>query len=810
MESKRKGLSSAEVLVLQEKYGPNLLPEKAPTSWWKLLLSQLKNPLVYVLLSAALITFFLEEYADSLIILLAVMINTALGFIQEQKASQALHALKHHLSMHSLVIRDGLRQEVDSSTLVPGDLVILNQGAKIPADGQLLFANRFHVNEAEMTGEMAAVLKSEAELVMMGTTVSAGQALMQVEAIGRATKLADIALSIQTAEETTVLQKQLKNFSQKLVKIIIFLVFLTFILGLIRGSNPVAIFTTAVALAVSSIPEGLLVSMTVILAIAMQRILRKKGLVKRLMAAETLGGVTVICCDKTGTLTLGEMQVVKVIGKEKKMAEQLILANDLDDPMLLAAYDWAKKIVSDKNQHFERIDSLPFSPKDKFFASLNNFSNEQNLLMVNGAPEVILEWSNLNKQEKEVVLGQINQLSEKGMRVIACAQKQVDKSNKKLSHKLVKNSLDWLGLVAFADPVRENVAKTLDRAERAGIRIIVITGDYLATTQHVLAELKRPVSAEEAITGEQLLKMNQEELSQKIAKLTVFARSTPDQKLKIVNALKANGEVVAMMGDGVNDAPALHRADIGIVVAEATEVAKESADLVLLDSNFSTVIAAIKEGRVAFENVRKVIIYLLNDAFGEILLVTLSIILHIPLPITAVQILWINLVSDGLPDLALTVDPESKNLMLEKPRSAKEPLVNRAMVRMIVIVSLLSGLTSLLFFVITYNLTGDLIMARSAAFASLGFDSLLYVFAVRNIHQPFWQINLFANKWLNYAVLAGLIMQLLPFALPSLRVFFGIEMLSPTLWLIAVANAILLFLAVEVFKWFVFEKHSKK
>ena len=795
------GLSSEEVKNRQQQYGRNVLPEKPPPSQFSLLVQQLKSPLVYVLLFATVITFIMGHFSDALIIFLAVFINTILGFIQESRASNALYALKHYVTSKTIVIRDGKRVSLDTVEIVPGDMVVLDQGTKIPADGKLTFANRFYVDEAVLTGESIPVNKNKDDKIFMGTVVSSGQAMFLVEMIGATTKMGGIALQIQEKEEDTPLQRQLKTFSKQLVLVIGILTTMVFIFGILYKFSLIEMLTTSVALAVSSIPEGLLISLTVVLAIGMQKIIKHRGLVRKLSAAETLGGVTVICADKTGTLTQGKMKVVDYIGDKEKLAEQVLLANDLDDPIVISAFEWGRTIISDFVSKHPRLDSIPFSSKERFFVSLHKWIDNNNILFVNGAPELLLEWTTLSEIEKKEIIKNIDDLTKQGKRLIGFARKEVSLDKKSLETTDAKGDLNWIEILAFSDPVRSGVKEAFEQTLSAGIKTIVITGDYPKTSEFVLRELGIPVNKnDEIILGVELDKLNVEQLAQKVKSVKLFARTTPDQKLIIVEALKKNGEVVAMMGDGVNDAPALHKADIGIVVENATDVAKESADLVLLNSNFSTIVGAIEEGRAMFENIRKIILYLMSDAFAEIVVVIGSISIGLPLPITAVQILWINLISDGFPDLALTVDPKRADIMKEKPRPPRERLINKWMVYLIGLVSLMAGLIALSSFIFVYRVTNDLIMARSLAFLVLGLNSLTYVFSVRTLMTPFWKNHLFENKWLVAAVLAGFGLQVLPFTTPSLRQFFGLTDLDLGYWIMAIGLSIVMFFVIEIFK----------
>lgn len=795
------GLTREEVAARQKQYGENILPEKPPPSSIALFFAQLQSPLIYILLIAALITIVIGHGADAAIILIAVVINTILGFIQERKASDALYALKHYVSSKATVIREGKREQVETSQIVPGDVVILDQGVKIPADGELLWDNRFYVDESVLTGESIPVSKKASEGISMGATVASGQAVMKVTTIGANTQMGAIALQIQEKEEDTPLQKQLKHFSGQLVVVVSVLTISVFVIGLLRSINLTDIFITSVALAVSSIPEGLIVSLTVVMAIGMQRILKRRGLVRHLSAAETLGGVTTICVDKTGTLTEGKMEVVESVGDDQALAEQVVLANDLDDPIVISAFEWGKSMLKKRAPSHNRIDSIPFSSEERFFVSLHSFSNKANRIFVNGAPEVVLSWTTLSPDEKKQVRKKIDELTKQGRRVLGLARKDVSKSKKHLDKKDAKSDLVWVGLLAFSDPVRAGVKDALALAQSAGIRTVVITGDYAKTSQYVLRELGVELRPSEIITGDEVRALPKTELAAKAQSVRLFARTTPGQKLAIVAALKKDGEVVAMMGDGVNDAPALHNSDIGIAVGEATDVAKESADLVLLDSNFSTIIAAIEEGRAMFENIRKIILYLMSDAFAEIFVVLASIMLGLPLPLTAVQILWINIISDGFPNLALTIDPKRPGIMQDKPRPPKEKLVTRWMMVLIGSVSTAAGIAALAVFIYLYKTTGDHILARSMAFLTLGMNTLAYVFSVRVLMTPFWKSNIFANGWLIVSVAAGLLLQMVPFATPVIRDFFGLVYLPPIYWIIAFVLSVTMFFVVESFKY---------
>lgn len=802
------GLTNIEARKRLVIFGPNILPEKSPPSSLGIFFSQFMSPLVYVLFAAGAITLFLGDHGDALVIFVAVFLNALFGFVQERKASQTLSSLKKLLVHEIEVLRDGKRQKCSANEIVPGDIVYLHQGTKVPADGVLLEANRLFVNEAILTGESMPVSKSLEEKktdvanVFMGTVIASGFGLMRVTVTGSKTEMGKIALEVQEPREETPLKKQLMTFSHQLVVLVVSLTFMVFVIGVVSQRDIVEMFTVSTALAVSAIPESLLIGLTVVLAIGMQRILKRNGLVRKLASAETLGGVTTICLDKTGTLTKGKFEISQIVGDKDDIALQMIVANDHDDPIVIAAYDWAVGTESPDKflSKYSRIDNIPFLSNERYSVSLTEWDSENNMLFVNGAPDYLLEWTDLPAKEKGKILKTLETFTSEGKRVIGLARKKVSKKSAKINTKLVKEHLTWVGMITFTDPVRVGVADALSKAQKAGIKLIVITGDYSKTARSVMAEVGISVAPHEIITGDMLFDTSSSDFSEQIANIKLFARTTPEQKLSIVEALKLRGEVVAMMGDGVNDAPALNRADIGIVVGDASDVAKESADLVLLDSRFETVVGAIEEGRGIYSNVRKIIMYLMSAAFNEITTVVGAIILGFPLPITTAQILWINLVSDGFPNIALTVDPKHKGLMHIPPRSPRELLVTQWMKVLILIISLTSGLLALGLFVYVFMESGDLKKAQSVAFVSLGINSLMYVFSIRTLSQPFGKENLFANKWLIIAVIVGFILQLTPFLFESTRDFFGVVTLPVFYWISIFATGIVTLIIVELFK----------
>ncbi len=794
------GLTTSQVHDLQQRFGLNMLPEKRPPTQLEIVLEQLKSPLVYILLVAAGVTFFLGDYEDTVIIWFSVVLNTVLGWYQESKAGKALQALKDLLQPTIPTLRDGKLIDLPTKELVPGDIILCKSGCKIPADGIVRENTKLTVSEAMLTWESLPVEKNIADGAFMGTVVLSGSAYVEIQKTWATTELGKIASSLQWGETVTPLQKQLQYFSKQLTRVVVGIVLVVFVIGLIRGQSPVDIFTTAVALAVGAIPEGLLVALTIVLTIGMQRILKRKGLVKNLVSAETLGWVTVICSGKTGTLTHGVMEVVDIIGDKISIAKEIMYTTDDDNAVSKAIITRAQQ-QSPVTDDAQLLDKVPFASERKYAASLYT-TNNQKTLYVTWAPDYLIQWSTLSAKEIADTKAIIDKLTDQGYRLIACAKKEISDAITKISHEWVTSWLTWEGIICLADPVREDVKEALQKTHEAGIKLIVITGDYPGTARAIMEKLGVAVRDDSMMTGDMLAAMSDAELDawlEKDSHVKLFARTQPAQKMRIVQALKDDGEIVAMMGDGVNDAPALKKADIGIVVAEATEVAKESADLILMNSSFSTIVSAVEEGRWMFDNIRKIILYLLCDAFVQIIAILIAILTGYPLPISASQILWINLVSDGFPNIALTVDPIRKWIMQKKPRSPKEYLVAPWMKQLIWLVSTIGAISSFVLFVRVYLDTKDIIFARSVAFASFGIASLIYVFSVRTLSDPVWKENPFNNVWLLISVLWGFALLAAPYMLPGLWKFLAIVPIG-WYWLDALAVAVIMFIFIEIYK----------
>jgi len=832
----KTGLSSQEARSRLLKFGPNQLEERKEVSSLKIFLSQFKSPLVYILVLAGLVTLFLREFTDSIVIFAAVFLNTVLGFYQEQKAQKALVALRSLLSPKAKVVRGGKLKQIKAKEIVPGDLVVLTIGVRVPADGVLLEATDFSVNEAILTGESMPVKKSplsnrQVELAkkdfssvkefkkenkaFMGTVVLTGIAKMLVTETGSKTQMGEIGKSlVEIKEEKTPLQEQLASLAKILAIIFSIITFFIFTLGSLLGYRLLEMFTTSVAVAVAAIPEGLVVTLTVILTLGMQRILARKALVRKLIAAETLGSVSVIAVDKTGTLTEGELKVVKDDFTNSKMGQMAaILCNDMRDPLEVAMMVWAQEKSQEKGfkdkksilEKYPRFDEIPFSPDYKYIATLH-----PGLLLISGAPEVMLSVSNLSRKEKNSWQKKFDETGKKGYRLVGFAYKKVGSSKKKITKKDIGN-FTFLGILIYEDPVRKGVKEALSKAQKAGIKIKVITGDYASTALAVLSQLGFEIDPKsQMMLGEELENLSPALLGQKVSDVVLFARTTPSQKVKIVKALKEKGEVVAMTGDGVNDAPALKMADIGIVVGEASDVAKETADMVLLDSRFSTIIHAVEEGRAIFDNIKKVSLYLLSDSFTEVILIGGSVLLGLPLPVTAAQILWVNLVEDSLPGIALAFEKEERGVMLEPPRRRDASILDWELKILIFIIGIFADLV--LFVIFFFLLKGFLHLhfLQTVMFVALGINSLFYVFACRSLRRSIWQMSFFENKFLIFSVIIGFFLLAGAVYIPGFQMFLKTHPLGVKEWLFLFGIGFFNLIAIEATKWvfIVRKKHN--
>ncbi len=793
------GLSPAEVEQARAQHGWNELPSAPPVSAFQILINQFKSPLVYIILTAALVSLIMGELGDFAIIMLVILIDAALGFWQELRAQRTYEALKGLLKPTTTVLRDGQRVEIEARELVPGDIALLTAGERVPGDGALVESTKLLVDEAILTGESEAVTKSGNEALFMGTTVLNGHALMRVSATGAASELGKIAVSSQEKkEEDTPLQQRMAAFSRTLTRIVIGFTGAILLSGMLMGQGFLEMLRTAIILAIAAVPEGLLIAVTVIMVLGMRKILKRSALVKRLLAVETLGSVTVICTDKTGTLTEGRMRVDRVeVVDETTALQVLALCNNLEGAVDAAVWEYAAQQLKADPQTLadgaRRTGEELFSSETKFMA-VSALLDGKETDYLKGAPEIVLEMCALPAVEKASILKTIDLWASDGLRLLGLATR---------AHQNLEthSGYSWVGLLGMQDPLREGVLEAVRTAQHAGITVKMITGDYRLTAERIARNVGIMRDGDEILEGAELNGMTDEELASRVGKVAVFARIRPQEKLRIVRALQVRHEITAMIGDGVNDAPALNRANIGVVVGSATDVAKETADVILMDSNFRTIVAAVEEGRVIFENIRKVVAYTLSNSFAEVLAIFTAMLLGWPAPLLVGQILWIHLICDGPADIVLGFEPKENGIMDEKPKPVSEPILPRLSLGLITAISTLSAAAALLLFGWFAFSHGDAAEGRSIVFASFALNSMIYIFAYRSLRQPLWKMPpLSQNKPLVYSVAAGIFLSILPFLVPALRELLGLVPLNPAEWLLVAGVALGLLGLVEVAK----------
>lgn len=798
-----KGLTTQQVKALQQKSGVNALPVKEGPSRLNIVWSQVRNPLTYILILVGGISLVMSEYVNALLVLAVTILNVTIGYFQEYSAQKTLAALRTYLKPLATVIRNGQKIDIDAKELVPGDVVVINIGDKIPADGLLLECQNLLVNEAILTGEAEPVTKNlsqEQNKLFMGTTVLLGHGLMQVEKIGIQTEIGKIGQSLsEIKDEKTPIQIKLAEFSKSIAKLVLIICVIILVMGLFYGRNFLEMLEVAIVLSVSAIPEALPIAITVILALGMRRILKRQGLVKKLISIETLGSTSIICTDKTGTLTEGNMKVVNAeFTDNHKAMLGLALTNNQKSNVELALWKYlennGKTDILAAGDKYTRLSEESFDSAKKYSLTVNSIDNKDTAFIL-GAPDIIIEFCVLTSAEKKELMNKIETWAGKGLKIIALIYKEEGNLTE-------KNNFKWLGLMGIEDPIRPEAGEMIKVANKAGIEVKIVTGDYRKTAEQVAKNLGFEITADNVVEGKDLENLSAQKLLAMIRKTAVFTRVTPLQKLKIVDILQKQGEIVAMTGDGVNDAPALKKANIGVVVANATEVAKETADLILLDSNFKTIVAAVEEGRLILSNIKKVVGYVLSNSFQAITIIFTAMILDLPAPITVVQILWVNLICDGPPDLVLGFEPKEKGLMLEKPKDLKkENILSNSMKFLILAVSLTIGLMTLGIFYYYLKATDDLVLARTIAFTSFSMVSLIYIFSFKDLKRfVLASPNLFKNLYLYLAVLYGIILSVAAVYVPVLNTALGTKPLALQDWFWVIMVGVAATVWVEVVK----------
>lgn len=845
LETTANGLLQEEADERLKIFGKNVLAKRTRITKLKILLRQFKSPLIFLLLIAGGVTLALQDFKDAIFILAAALVNALLGFYQEGKAETALAHLKTYIRERMRVFRDNHEKEIDAAELVPGDVIHLSQGDRVPADCRLIYVNDFAVDQAILTGEslpvqknteavsFQAVLADQNSMVFSGTVVVQGFANAVVCATGKYTELGKIAALVAKPErERTPLLEAINKFSIKASAILIALTALIFSFGVLSGGSWLDMFLISVAIVVSAIPEGLPIAMTVILAVGVQRLAWKKGIVRKLLAAETLGSTSIILTDKTGTLTEAKMELSEIkvykedhIGDIKELILKLAILNSdvvvenpgdphfeweiIGRPLEVALVRAAAKfdILAPKvRKEMKVIDYLPFNSVNKFSAAVVR-QNSKYLLSVFGAPEIILKFSNFSEAERRQIHRDVDKIAYGGARVLAVAVKEFGDLNEiSLRQKNSLKELTFLGTLSLRDPLRKEVRDAINRVAQAGVRTLIVTGDHRGTAEFVAKEVGLVLNGESVIDGAELDALNDEDLKKRLPNLRVVSRVSPEGKLRIVKVFQEMGEVVAMTGDGVNDAPSLKEADIGVGMGSGTDVAKDVSDLVLLDDNFETIVEAVAEGRRIMQNIRKAIVYLLSTALDELILIGGSLLIGLSLPLNALQILWVNFFADSFPAIALAFEKKIDH-WIDRPQPIHKGLLDQEMRFLIQVIGVLTSFLLLILYVSLLYLGIDEKLAHTFIFAAFGTYSLFLIFAVRSLKRSIFTYSPFSNPALLGSVILGLGLMAIAIYLPPLQKLLGTVPL-PLNWLWGIVGlGIFNVFAIEFGKW-IFRKRK--
>ena len=849
------GLSNEEAARRLKKYGPNELTTKKPTPKYIIFIRQFESPLIWILLIAAIIAFVAGEELDTIVISIVLVVNAIIGYSQEIRAQKAIEGLKRLAAPRAKVVRNSKIELIDARDVVPGDILELEAGYIVPSDGRIIEERSLKISESALTGESTPVEKTSRKLehalsiadrinmVYASTLVEFGRGRAVVTATGIENEIGKIQKSLEEVETTeTPLQKRVGRLGADLGIVAIGLSATIVALGFIRGFSLYELFFISVAAAVSMIPEGLPAVLSVVLAIGVQRMAKRNAIIRKLAAVETLGSTTVICTDKTGTLTENKMTVREIyaglkeyevsgigyepkgevtyrgmkvdLTKEKTLEMLLIsgiLCNDsrlLKDKGLKDKEEW--KVIGDPTEgaivvatakcglekseissKYKRIFEIPFDAEKKYMATLNEKKDGKSYhIHVKGAPEVILNFTtkiltndgciDLDEEKRKIIFDENMRMAHKGLRVLGLGYKEIQKPEQKKIDDGDISDLVFLGLIGIIDPPRKDVLDAIKAAKGAKIRVVMITGDHKSTAESIARELGIMEKEDIAYSGLELDNMSDEELDKNIEHATVFARVSPQHKLRIVKSFKKKGEVVAMTGDGVNDAPALKLADIGISMGiVGTDVAKEASDMILADDNFSTIVAAIEEGRVSYSNIKRTITYLISTNFGEGLTLVTSILIGLPLPLTALQILWVNLVTDGVSVIPLSLEPKHADVLHKPPRDPKEEIINREVKIWIVMVASLMTLGVIALFYNALNSQSSIEYARSMAFVTMSVFQIFNVLNMRSLSTSILKLGIFSNKYVVLAMFISFALQLVVIYIPFLNTAFDTVPLAP-------------------------------
>ncbi|MDM0613574.1 calcium-transporting P-type ATPase, PMR1-type [Clostridium perfringens] len=848
----KNGLSSTEALRRLEKYGKNKFETKKKKTLFKQFLSQLKDVMIYILIIAAIISAFLGEISDALIILLVIIINAVIGVIQESKAEKALDALKELSTPKALVKRDGSLKEILSEDIVPGDIVIIDAGRYIPGDLRLIDTANLKIEESAFTGESVPSEKDASflpdkevpigdqnNMAFMSTLATYGRGVGVVVGTGMNTEIGKIAKMIEQEEnDETPLQKKLSELGKILGFLAVGICILIFIISFFQGRDLLEMFLTSISLAVAAIPEGLPAIVAIVLALGVQRMVKKNAIIRKLPAVETLGSVSIICSDKTGTLTQNKMTVTTIYANDsyikesefnlndnesKLLVDCMVLCNDATyseksqtgDPTEIALLESPFKlnILKEKlEKEFKRIDEIPFDSDRKLMTTVNLVDDKKARVFTKGALDSILSICNkisingklldFSKEYKAKVLENSNIMSDKALRVLAFAYKDISKENIVLDS--LEKDLVFIGMVGMIDPPRLEVKDSIKLCKSAGITPVMITGDHKNTAFAIANELGIAEDISQAITGHEIDKFKEEEFNEKIINYRVFARVSPEHKVKIVKAFKSHGNIVSMTGDGVNDAPSLKAADIGVAMGiTGTDVSKGASDMILTDDNFSTIVSAVEEGRKIYLNIKKSIVFLLSCNLGEILTLFTAILLNWNSPLQPIHILWVNLITDSFPALALGVDKTKEDVMNNPPRNPKESIFIKSDKIQLIINGVLIGGITLFAFKLGERLYADsLIHAQTMAFVVLSVSQLFLSLSLRSNTKSAFSLGLFSNKYLVYSILLGIFLQVIIISISFIANIFKVTPLLLYDWIVVILVSLIPFAINEILKLF--------
>lgn len=861
LETSERGLDAGRIADRLAKYGYNEIQQIEPISIPALILHQFTSPLIYILVAACFVTLALGEYIDAGVIAVVLIINATIGFIQEYRAERSVRALMELTAPMATVIRDGKQIVIESRLLVPGDVVIVESGTRVPADIRLFHALALQVDESMLTGESVPVYKQVAavpssapigdrtNMLYAGTIVASGRGRGYVVATGYATELGAIATSMRQQQTVqTPLQQRMYRFANLLGIVIGIACALIFGIGLLVGHTPIAMFQVIVGVAVAAIPEGLPIVLTIALALRVRQMAKRNALVRRLHAVETLGSTTVIGSDKTGTLTENRMRVEEywIAGEHYRVSqlERVPISPDDDHPFVIAlltsvltseaeiyyqdddtstghgdptevALLLAALEAGLRHDHIHQahplIAAVPFEPELQYSASLRR-RKSGNWLFVKGAPERLLamastyQWGNdllpLDKHAQHTITNQASQMASRGLRVLGLAYHPDWSQYSSDREPIVPANLIFLGLVGLIDPPRVGVKEAIEDCKRAGIRVVMITGDHAATASAIAAELGIADLSQPYLTGTDLDAISDEELRDHVRSTNVYARVSPQHKLRIVQALKANGETVAVTGDGVNDAPALRAADVGVAMGKGgTDVAREAADIVLADDNFVTIRNAIEEGRIAFKNVRNATFFLISTGAAAILIFLIAVLGGMPLPMVPAQLLWLNLVTNGLQDVAMAFEPGDRSILDQPPRPRQEGIISPLLWERTVLVGILMAVATIALFWYELETTGSLTRAQTVALTTMVLFQNFHVGNSRSEFRSVFFLNPLRNKLLVAAVVAALAIHIAALYVPATQFILRVEPIEWEAWLRSIMVALSVVVTVELHKW---------